>query len=164
MPIVECLVCSKERYTKPRDIKRGFGKYCSNSCKFEARKTGKYLDCPSCGLKVYRGLADIKKSKSGLFFCSRSCKATYFNKTNVFGKCREEHPNWVNGGTAYRKYALDVYGLSCFSKEDCPLVNVSLPKFMYEVDHIDNDHSNNDINNLQVLCVWCHREKTYGTR
>ncbi len=29
-----------------------------------------------------------------------------------------------------------------------------------DVDHIDEDHDNNDSNNLQTLCSNCHRLKT----
>lgn len=31
-----------------------------------------------------------------------------------------------------------------------------------DVDHIDGDHNNHDIQNLQALCSNCHRLKTYG--
>lgn len=30
-----------------------------------------------------------------------------------------------------------------------------------DLDHIDGDHTNNEKNNLQVLCANCHRLKTY---
>jgi hypothetical protein len=29
-----------------------------------------------------------------------------------------------------------------------------------DVDHIDGDHKNNDLSNLQTLCANCHRLKT----
>ena len=32
--------------------------------------------------------------------------------------------------------------------------------YQLEVDHIDEDHSNNNIDNLQTLCACCHRLKT----
>lgn len=31
-----------------------------------------------------------------------------------------------------------------------------------QVDHIDGDHSNNQVDNLMVLCASCHQEKTQG--
>jgi len=30
----------------------------------------------------------------------------------------------------------------------------------YDLDHIDDDHSNNDISNCQALCTNCHAHKT----
>jgi hypothetical protein len=35
-----------------------------------------------------------------------------------------------------------------------------IPLEMLDVDHIDNDRSNNELENLQILCVWCHSLKT----
>ena len=32
--------------------------------------------------------------------------------------------------------------------------------YQLEVDHIDENHDNNDIKNLQTLCACCHRLKT----
>ena len=32
--------------------------------------------------------------------------------------------------------------------------------YQLEVDHIDEDHTNNNIENLQTLCACCHRLKT----
>lgn len=33
-----------------------------------------------------------------------------------------------------------------------------------DVDHINGNHKNNDLNNLQTLCANCHRLKTYKQR
>ena len=33
-----------------------------------------------------------------------------------------------------------------------------------DVDHIDNDHKNNDLSNLKTLCANCHRLKTHLAR
>ena len=33
-------------------------------------------------------------------------------------------------------------------------------EYQLEVDHIDENHDNNDISNLQTLCACCHRIKT----
>lgn len=33
-----------------------------------------------------------------------------------------------------------------------------------DVDHIDGNHSNDDISNLQTLCANCHRIKTYRNK
>lgn len=37
--------------------------------------------CASCGKSVYKAPKEIRKSKSGNMFCSRSCSATYNNKS-----------------------------------------------------------------------------------
>ncbi len=33
-------------------------------------------------------------------------------------------------------------------------------EYQLEVDHLDEDHTNDDISNLQTLCACCHRIKT----
>src|SRR5438876_2230962 len=33
---------------------------------------------------------------------------------------------------------------------------------MLDVDHLDNDRTNNSLDNLRVVCVWCHALKTRG--
>jgi len=35
-------------------------------------------------------------------------------------------------------------------------------KCQIDVDHIDGNHSNNALENLQALCANCHRLKTFG--
>ena len=43
--------------------------------------------------------------------------------------------------------------------EKCGFIPVH--KIQLDVDHIDGDHNNNDLSNLQTLCANCHRLKTY---
>jgi 5-methylcytosine-specific restriction endonuclease McrA len=37
---------------------------------------------------------------------------------------------------------------------------VAIHRSQLDIDHIDGDHSNNSLNNLQTLCANCHRLKT----
>lgn len=47
-------------------------------------------------------------------------------------------------------------------KDHCELCGfVAVYKGQLDVDHIDGNHKNNDINNLQTLCANCHRLKTH---
>jgi hypothetical protein len=46
-------------------------------------------------------------------------------------------------------------------KSYCELCNfIALDPVQLDVDHIDNNPSNNDKSNLQTLCANCHRLKT----
>ena len=38
---------------------------------------------------------------------------------------------------------------------------VAIHRSQLDIDHIDGDHSNNSLNNLQTLCANCHRLKTH---
>lgn len=37
---------------------------------------------------------------------------------------------------------------------------VAIHRSQLDIDHIDGDHNNNSLNNLQTLCANCHRLKT----
>lgn len=38
---------------------------------------------------------------------------------------------------------------------------IPINKCQLDVDHIDGDHKNNNLTNLQTLCANCHRLKTF---
>jgi len=47
-------------------------------------------------------------------------------------------------------------------KDRCDLCGfISINMCQLDKDHIDGDHKNNDISNLQTLCANCHRLKTF---
>lgn len=41
---------------------------------------------------------------------------------------------------------------------------VAIHRSQLDIDHIDGDHNNNSLNNLQTLCANCHRLKTQTNR
>lgn len=145
--IINCEFCNKNVLMRIHK-NRPFPRFCSVKCSVLMRSTAKDFKCDYCH-KIF------KKSKSKIRkinFCSRRCKDLFSSGDN--------HPRW-NGGTAtYRSRAIKKYGLNCSSGDNCPLKNIVLPDYIYEVDHIDGDRNNNSIDNLQVLCIWCHRAKT----
>jgi hypothetical protein len=64
------------------------------------------------------------------------------------------------GGYVYKKHRKEYcenidgrYGFVCTS-------TIVAPLWQLEVDHIDGNHKNNQIVNLQTLCSCCHRYKT----
>jgi YHS domain-containing protein len=140
-------------------VRRGWAKCCSFKCRNKNQQTGRFYPCGECKKEVYRTPAEFKKSITGKVFCSHHCSTIASNKQFKKGY---DHPNFVNGNSIYRKSALLKYGFKCDSKEKCPLKTIKLPNFLYEVDHIDNNHHNNKLENLRVLCVWCHRLKHTG--
>lgn len=74
-----CQECGTVFEAIPAEVARGGGKYCSLSCSAKANnrvrdKTGKIFYCGTCGKRLYRKITRIRKSKTGIFFCNRSCK------------------------------------------------------------------------------------------
>ncbi len=149
-----CEECDCQFETKPSIIKRGNGKFCSKQCFTNSSIKGEFKNCLICNEKSWKTLSQIKKSKSQTFFCSKACSISFRN----ISQCSEKHPNWKNGKASYRKRAIKKYGLKC-SNENC-IMKIDIPEIMYDVDHIDCDRENNKIENLQILCVWCHALKT----
>lgn len=147
-----CLSCSKEMLIPKHRLQRT--KTCSTSCRDLHRKSGKDVCCIYCGKPAYRKLSKLSKlsSKSGLTFCSRVCKDTAQRWEHGLKAMWPDH--YGNGTSGYRIRAFrerDKVCIGCGYKDDSR---------MLDVDHIDSNRSNNKIDNLQVLCVWCHALKT----
>ncbi len=55
--------------------------FCTQEC-YQASQTDQrsIITCAVCGNSKSRTVAEIRKSKSGLSFCNKSCAATYNNK------------------------------------------------------------------------------------
>lgn len=60
-------------------------KYCSKLCKTNSKKNKKKCLCTQCLNPIEVPQRDVKKSKSGNNFCSKSCSATWNNKNKIYG-------------------------------------------------------------------------------
>lgn len=143
----KCLICKKSLLVKKSHAKRGWGKYCSKKCQFKGQYSGKWLQCDYCGNNIYRRIADIRKSKSKKFFCSRNCHCSWENE-NV--RCGENAPNWVAGHYVYRKIMKRLK-----IKEKCARCGTT-DKRVLVVHHKDKNRRNNKALNLIWLCRNCH--------
>jgi hypothetical protein len=154
--ICKCAQCNKEVYKKPSQVQRYRHAFCGNECKDKFQTKRFVTKCETCGRVVHKKLHQAKKSKSGKHFCGRSCSAKFRNRFIVGDK----HVNYKHGTSTYREKALRFYGHSC-QNENCPLSKIiTIPTHMLDVDHVDEDRKNNKMENLRVLCVWCHAVKT----
>lgn len=143
---VYCKRCQREFYAKPSWLKKGHGIYCSNHCSYESRKQGKIIKCHRCGKVAYKQPKALQRSKSGRFFCGKSCQTKWRNSVYV----RELHPNWRGGRASYRmlmtKHNIEPICTLCRTKDERVLA----------VHHIDENRENNVIENLAWLCHNCH--------
>jgi len=145
-PNAKCRICGKEFYVKPNHLKRGWGKYCSRKCQFEAQRKGKFVYCDTCGKKIWRMPSDLKHSKSGKFFCSKSCQTLWRNRLYS----GPNHPLWSGGYRKYRRILL---------KAKVPLVCSKCghnDERVLVAHHKDGNRKNNNIENLEWLCRNCH--------
>lgn len=103
-----------------------------------------------CNKPFYKWKTELERYPKRRFFCSPTC----------FYKIKKDAEP-TNSRKKYRQRALKHYGEKC-SNLECLLTlkEIPIPKEMLDVDHIDGNRSNDSIENLQVLCVWCHNSKT----
>lgn len=146
MPIVNCRVCSKEFYIKLSHQKRGWGKFCSTTCRSEAQCKGKFVVCLICGKEIYRSLQALTRSKSGKFFCSKHCQTLWRNEEYI----GEKSKNWKNGESSYRR-TLKRSG----KKIICTLCQ-NADERVLTVHNKDHNRTNNNLKNLTWLCLNCH--------
>jgi hypothetical protein len=146
MPQVNCKICAKEFYVKPSHVKLGYGKYCSIKCRIEGQKKGKFVLCERCGQQTWRLPDDFEKSKSGKFFCSKSCQTKWRNEFYS----GEKHYYWRGGEYTYRNNLLksDV-------ERKCKMCGTE-DKRLLIVHHLDHNRKNPKVENLVWLCRNCH--------
>lgn len=146
MSLITCSLCEKSFYKKPSQILLSKKHYCSANCSYLGRRKGKMVKCHVCGVDIYRIKKALKNSKSGKFFCTKSCQAKWRNQEFIGPK----HSNWKTGRSAYRS-VLDRNKIPKL----CTLCNTKDPRVL-ATHHIDRDRLNNTVNNLAWLCHNCH--------
>lgn len=146
MPLTQCLVCNQSFYVKPSHQKMGWGKYCSISCRHKSQLQGKTVNCLICDKPIYRPPSKVKHSKSGNFFCSKTCQTIWRNSYYV----AEDHPNWHGGINVYRKILLN-----SGKKYQCCTCRLTNARVLV-AHHIDHNRYNNSPDNLAWLCLNCH--------
>jgi hypothetical protein len=146
MPQVCCAICRKPFYVKPSHWRLGWGKYCSTLCRSKSQLKGRVVICATCGTDIYRAPRALVRSKSGKFFCSKSCQTLWRNQEFVGDKSN----NWKHGLKAYRsilkRSGREVNCLLCNNQDERILT----------AHHLDHQRSNNNVNNLVWLCLNCH--------
>ena len=70
-------------------------KYCSNYCTGQAKISKINLNCSNCNLEIEKTPSDMRKSKSGNYFCSKSCTTTFNNKNKTVGCTRSKLEIWL---------------------------------------------------------------------
>lgn len=146
MPYKQCSICSKDFYVKPSHLKLGYGKFCSKECKNKAQRKGHLIICDICGQESWKQPKALKNSKSGKFFCSKTCQTKWRNKYYS----GELHANWCGGESTYQKIMAEnkikPFCRMCKEKDKRVLI----------IHHKDCNRKNNVISNLIWLCRNCH--------
>ena len=146
----KCELCSKEFSTTSQNLKRGFGRFCSSECRNSRNQTS--YTCSYCNVVFTSGISRRNKSKTNHHFCSNDCKYKAASSLKCSYKTGPR-PKEI-GLHTYRNRAL------LLLKNECVRCGYHEHVELLDVDHIDSNRQNNDISNLQILCVKCHAIKT----
>ena len=147
-----CATCAEVVWKRKDQILRHKNNFCTTKCHGLYNENYVTAKCANCSLNIRKTVSEANRSKTGNLYCSKSCAIS--NNNRLF-KQLDNHPNWI--GSSYRKHALAKHGANCQNK-NCPLDNIE--EKMLDVHHIDGSRSNNKLENLEVLCVWCHALET----
>ena len=155
--IKECLTCEQEFEAPMKEVRRGFGKYCSITCSANRVREFKNFpntECGYCGEMFFR-MPSKKVSKSGVQFCKPVCHNLASRLEGGIAAVRPRH--YGTGKAGYRKKAFREKPRIC---EICGYRR--FPEVMH-VHHVDRNRDNNTLENLRVLCPTCHAVEHFTT-
>ena len=120
--------------------------------------------CQKCGKIFHKKPSESKSYWVTKKFCSYDCSDQGTIHTINSGTFKKGQKPWNDKiratSSAWHKEARKIYIAS-----EQPLVCKHCKSTeRIEIDHIDNDHTNQNSNNLQALCKVCHARKSYVYR
>lgn len=144
--IVHCKICQAEFNPKPSHVKKGWGIYCSRKCKNIGTQIRQKVYCFICNKELLKTATQISHSKSGKYFCNKSCQTKWRNTVFTGPK----HLGFKDGSKTYqtilKRNRLTPICVYCGEKDVRVLVT----------HHVDENHKNNELANLAWLCHNCH--------
>lgn len=139
-PNTNCVICSKQIYRRPAEIKNG-QVFCGIICYGISMR--KETPCVVCGKLIMAGLN--KKT------CSRSC--ANINRTGINYKIGSPRDK-VKSQQALKVRLLKERGGSC---ERCGYNKYEI----LQVHHKNRNRDDNILSNLELICPNCHYEEHY---
>ena len=149
---VSCDSCNTE-FLKRRNWVKSLN-FCSHKCRSTHAKQNVEYKCSLCNNTFVSDKSRVNGSKSGLLFCSRSCKDNAQKIDSGIDKLWLPHYN--NGYSEYRNRAFEKYAHECAHCQYNECINV------LEVHHIDSNRSNGSLENLIILCPTHHAAISRG--
>lgn len=164
-PNTTCSVCGAGLYRAPHVKKRYPNSYCAK-CRKGSGKSKIKTNCCVCGTELER--KRWFKERFPDSYCPR-CKRTRFSGAskrsgetkyrNYIARWKQGLENGMRGKTAtsahIRRYLFEKYTSMC-SKCQWGETNPYTKKVPLEINHIDGDFTNNNEENLELLCPNCH--------
>lgn len=145
---VACDTCAAVFPKAKRFVCRDKHHYCSHDCAQLGRRQRIDRVCPVCGQKFVVRPHRIK-SKTGVVCCSVQCKN--IASTLEMGIIKCDH--YSDGSYTYRDIALRNY------PHECELCGDKIVELL-DAHHIDHNRKNNAVENLMLVCPYCHALET----
>lgn len=157
---INCLNCGTETYVENKEIKRGFGKFCSRKCSGENKTKNVVAPqpnviCALCHQMFYLNFSKQANSKSRLYFCCRAHK----DAAQRIGGIKEIMPPHYGTGSAINTYRRTIFAIK---PKICERCGFDKHPSAIIVHHKDRNRNNDNINNLEVLCCNCHAIEHWG--
>lgn len=151
-----CNYCGKEFSPDIHDP----GKFCSRSCASKSRKgipqkkrTKRIIRvCAYCSKEFQRIISD-PESKTGFYFCSRTCKDLGQRVESNLPGLRPKH--YKDGSNYYKEIAFRTYPKKCNRCGYDKIIDI------LQVHHKDRNHKNKTPENLEIVCPNCHEEEHF---
>lgn len=99
--------------------------------------------CITCNQKAQQAI----NKKSSYLYCSNKCQQDK--------KMFDSIANGTASSKTLKRYLILKYGNKCWS---CQISEWNNKEIIFELEHIDGNSSNNELNNLSILCPNCHSQ------
>jgi predicted RNA-binding Zn-ribbon protein involved in translation (DUF1610 family) len=107
--------------------------------------------CKNCGNE-----SPVSNQKLNIY-CSNPCQREWQSKERI-RQWLEEGKDWNTNIPDWAKRTLgEKRGYHC---EECGIDKHNEKILVLECDHIDGDHTNNNIDNLRLICPNCHSQSS----
>jgi len=141
-PNTKCTICANPIYKRPQQIQLNKGRvFCGQECYGVSCR--KETPCTICGKLI---LASLNKKT-----CSRGCSNT--QRIGIKYNCRSLQYK-VKSQQALKTRLLKNKGTNC---ERCGYNKLEI----LQVHHKNRDRTNNNLDNLELICPNCHYEEHY---
>lgn len=148
----DCIKCGKKFYVPT--FRAATALYCGRECMSGRNGSKVEFTCQCCKKIFYRSPSYLKRYPK-ILFCSLECKGSLIEtvkekraKSLAYSKLKKGN----NASRNLRRYVFQI------KNKICEICDYKEYDYCLEVHHIDNNPNNNDIENLAVLCVLCHRK------
>jgi hypothetical protein len=112
-----CINCGKKILKPKHEIQKTLAgskqcksSFCSISCsRIYHGRGSRIVSCTKCGKSFKKEEKEIRKSKTGRHFCSRSCSVTYHNTHKTKGTRRSKLEAWIEEQLSKLHPNLEIY-------------------------------------------------------